>query len=326
MSETSKEKIDKLGRRAMTIYYLLMTATVCAVGIIAYLQTSVNWVPWYIGMFVVIHLSWGTASYLQDSVVDECFIPYYFIFMHVYLFPAVLILWEGQVYSVLALYVLLPLIVPSRHYALKYLIASSISSIICVVVLFVMSACGSVKIAYFDGIEPRIIVLLNTIIATMALSGFTLFIYCYCKIFQIMTNENNNSVIKMKEKAETTEDTKQKELHNKIIVYFETKQPYKQAQYNLPMLASDLDTNTKYLSEAINKYYGSFNSLLNKYRLELVRKMLEDRLTDTYTMEYIYTLAGYSSHSAFYSNFYKTFQATPLEYQRMLKSKTVVSK
>jgi AraC-like DNA-binding protein len=326
MSETSKEKIDKLGKRVMIIYYLLITATVCGIGIIAYLQTSINWVPWYTGMFAVIHISWGIASYLQDSAVDECLIPYYFVFMYVYLFPAVLILWEGQVHFVLALYVLLPLIIPSRRYPLKHLIASSISSIFYVVLLFVMSACGCVKIAYFDGVEPRVIALLNTIIAVVALSGFTLFIYCYCKIFQIMTDENNKSVIETEEKAETTKDTKQKELHNKIIVYFETKQPYKQAQYNLPMLASDLDTNTKYISEVISKYYGSFNNLLNKYRLELVKKMLEERLTDTYTMEYIYTLAGYSSHSAFYSNFYKTFQATPLEFQRMLKPKTVVSK
>jgi AraC-like DNA-binding protein len=321
MNKTNKDKIEKLIKLTMPIFNFLMTATVCTAGIIVYLQTSVNWIPWYIGIFALIHLSWGIASSLQDSSVDESFMPYYFVFMYAYLFPAALILWEGQVYSVIALYILLPLIIPSRHYASKHMISAGINSIFCVVALFVVSA--NVNIGIFYDIDERIVRILNIFIVTAALLGFTLFIYSYHKILKIMQDENN-PVAKAEEKTETTETTENaqlKELYNKVIAYFDKKQPYKQAQYNLTMLASDLNTNTKYLSNAINMYSGgTFENLLNKYRLELVKKMLDEHLADKYTIEYIYTLAGYSSRSAFYKNFYKTFQTTPLEYQKMLKS------
>jgi AraC-like DNA-binding protein len=53
--------------------------------------------------------------------------------------------------------------------------------------------------------------------------------------------------------------------------------------------------------------------------------MLDERLAEKYTMEYIYTLAGYSSRTAFYDNFRKTFKMSPMDYLEMKKYKQLLS-
>jgi len=90
------------------------------------------------------------------------------------------------------------------------------------------------------------------------------------------------------------------------------------------MLAADLNTSSRYLSEAINTCYGgTFESLLNKYRLEFVKKMLDEGLAEKYTMEHICTSAGYSSRSSFYENFRKVFDMSPHDYLEIQKSQAL---
>jgi YesN/AraC family two-component response regulator len=234
------------------------------------------------------------------------------------LFPATLILWKNYVYAILALYLFLPLIPMARNYSSKYVIYGAICSVLAIVAILI--TVNKVEVPYVvEEQNLHTVYILNTIIIIMVLLHFALFFCCYFMILKV-TQDKSDSSVEVEEKVEQIENTQEKELYNKVIAYFETKQPYKQVHYSLSMCASDLNTNTKYLSDAINTYYGTFDNLLNKYRLEFVKQMLDEHLADKYTIEYIYTLAGYHCRSTFYKNFYKAFRTTPLEYQRMLKS------
>jgi AraC-like DNA-binding protein len=318
MVGTNKEKIEKVRRRTIPIYDFSMSLAVLVVGIIAYLAAPLSWIPAYVAIFCVINTAWGVINIIQKYAIDENFMPYYYTFMYVYLFPAVLLLWQNHVYAVILLYLFLPTIQISRHYTSKHLFYAYLASAIIIVAIIIISYC--VQFLDPDDVQSEYENIVNIAIIIAAALLLSLFFYCYHTMLQIIQDENSLSA-KAEEKAKSIESSKLKELYNSLIVYFDTKQSYCQPNYTLAMLAADLNTNTKYLSEAINMYSGgTFDSLLNKYRLEFVKKMLDERLADKYTIEYIYTLAGYSSRSTFYKNFYKTFQTTPLEYQKILKS------
>jgi AraC-like DNA-binding protein len=318
MGKAKEEKIEKLRKYVISIYGILLPVVVSIVGIVSYFGKPVDWLIWYVVIFVLIHISWGIINLLQKNTVSESRLPYYFTFLIAYLFPGVLALWQAHVFAVLMLYLLLPLLPMALYYSSKYVIYGIIKAVLVVAAILAVSV--EVQILRLDYIKSDVVYMLNLIIIVSTLFFAVLFFYCHYKILKIMQDEGGSPVESEKETEEIEDKQWKKELYDKVITYFETKQPYKQPQYSLSMCASDLNTNTKYLSDAINAHYGTFDNLLNKYRLEFVKKMLDEHLADKYTIEYIYTLAGYSSRSTFYKNFYKTFKTTPLEYQEMLKS------
>jgi AraC-like DNA-binding protein len=161
-------------------------------------------------------------------------------------------------------------------------------------------------------LNQNTVIFMNMVIVSIAMICILIFIYFYNEILKI----KNKPKPEQKTYNQTTYfNPKLQEIYNNVIAYFEKTHPYRKPNYRIFMLANDLNTNTKCLSDAIRMYYGgSFENLLNKYRLEFAKKMLEEQLAKKYTIEYIYTTAGYSSRSTFYDNFQKTFKMSPLEY------------
>jgi YesN/AraC family two-component response regulator len=175
-------------------------------------------------------------------------------------------------------------------------------------------------------VSKQVISTLNTIIVIAAVAFIFVFFYFYLEIIKPM-DDKKNFASAPEEKIQEAESVQLKELYNNIVNYFEKKQPYCHPNYRLTLLATDLNTNTKYVSNAINKYYGgTFDNFLNKYRIEYVKKMLDEHLDEKYTMEYIYTLAGYSNRTTFYVNFQKIMKMSPRDYHELKNSKVLVSK
>jgi AraC-like DNA-binding protein len=311
MEGFQNDRIKKVIKQVIPIHYFLITIVACLVGASAYIALRMDSIIWYVAIFSLLHISWAIFIYSSNYVTEEYFVPFYYIFMTIYLFPGILFLWEIQVYSAMLPYILLPLIIMFYNFTAKQTIYACISSGLFIVAILVTSA-------KFDFIQVdlnrKLVPVMNIIIIAVAMIYIVVFNYFYREILR----EENDNVYSKQTKEE--ENERLKELYNNLIDFFEKKQPYRQPHYRLNMLAADLITNTKYLSEAINTHYGeSFESLLNKYRLDYAKKMLDEQLADKYTIEYIYTMSGYSSRSAFYKNFRKTFRMTPLEYQQMQK-------
>jgi AraC-like DNA-binding protein len=311
------ERITKLTNQAILFYYVLMTAAGCIMGIMSFWILHREWIIWYASVFVFLHIAWLTLIIKSNYTIEIHFVPPYYCFMILYTFPIVLALWQIQVYSIMLLYTLLPLAILFRYDTFKYtLYAGSFSAASIVAVIIVSTRYQVPQV----NISRDMISLINTIVVIIAMAFIVMFFYFYYLVSKI-TNDKESLTVENEEETPVVDNIQSKELYNQVISYFEEKNPYCQPNYRLVMLASDLNTNTKYLSLAINTYYGeNFESLLNKYRIKFVKQMLDDGLAEKYTMEYIYTLAGYSSRTTFYENFRKIHKMSPSDYQKIRKS------
>lgn len=106
---------------------------------------------------------------------------------------------------------------------------------------------------------------------------------------------------------------------NKAKVYIESEELYKKEKLTLAELSKMIDTNPKYLSQAINHHLDlSFVDFINNYRVEEAKMQMLDANNDSLTLEAIGMMAGFKSKSAFFRAFKKATNSTPNQF---LKSK-----
>lgn len=93
--------------------------------------------------------------------------------------------------------------------------------------------------------------------------------------------------------------------------------------FSLAVLAQMVESNTTYVSYAINKVYNyNFKTLLNEYRIREACRRLEDQKNYGHlTIKAIFQGLGYSSYSNFVAAFKKVNGMTPSEYMRLARSK-----
>jgi AraC-like DNA-binding protein len=123
--------------------------------------------------------------------------------------------------------------------------------------------------------------------------------------------------------APGSEDNENKEkcekLYAEIIEYFEKYKPYTSSDFKISFLADELNSNMTYISNAINECSGlNFCSLVNKYRIEYVKQLIQEGYLDRYSMTYIYTKAGFKYQSTFNEIFKRIEKVTPREYVKKL--------
>ena len=141
--------------------------------------------------------------------------------------------------------------------------------------------------------------------------------------------------IKVKENKISEQKSKQKEVPKKQLVIpreteqqilhglqeFEESKKYLDNNMSLANLAVELETNTKYLSEIINKYKDkNFNTYINELRIKYVIQLLStDRSYLQYKISYIAEISGFTSHSAFTNVFKSVTGRSPNEYMQSLR-------
>ncbi len=91
---------------------------------------------------------------------------------------------------------------------------------------------------------------------------------------------------------------------------------------SLATLAGQLETNTKYLSEIINKYKDkNFNTYINELRVNHVVELLStDSSYLQYKISYIAEIGGFTSHSTFTNVFKSITGMSPNEFMQTLKN------
>ncbi len=106
---------------------------------------------------------------------------------------------------------------------------------------------------------------------------------------------------------------------------FEQSDRYLNKNMSLSMLSSQMEVNTKYLSEVINNKEKNFNGYINKLRINHIVQLLKNDSTFlNYKVSYLAEYSGFSSHSAFTTVFKSVTGMSPNTYiQEISKSKTV---
>ena len=85
------------------------------------------------------------------------------------------------------------------------------------------------------------------------------------------------------------------------LTQFENSKHFTKQDMSLAMLASQFDTNTKYLSEVINTHKNkNFNSYINELRINyIIDKLKNNNKYSQYKISYLAEESGFSSHSSF---------------------------
>lgn len=105
------------------------------------------------------------------------------------------------------------------------------------------------------------------------------------------------------------------DLYQKILDCFDNEKPYQDPNFNIRKLTQLLDTNSTYISKSLNEKGNiKFNQLVNQYRINQVKEEIENNIHQKFTLEHIYTNAGFSQQSTFNRVFKEQTGVTPSEY------------
>ncbi len=114
------------------------------------------------------------------------------------------------------------------------------------------------------------------------------------------------------------------DLYEKILHKFVVEKKYRDPSYSARQLATDLETNTRYISAVINlRFQQNYSTLVNEYRIREALYMLIDHRYQDKTVEEIANEVGFANRQSFYAAFYRIKGITPKEYrkQQLEKSK-----
>lgn len=115
-------------------------------------------------------------------------------------------------------------------------------------------------------------------------------------------NNRNMSIIELR-----TE-----EIYKKILLLFDEKKVYLDPTLSLIGLSEIVGTNTTYLSNTINQYFGcNLRTLINKYRIDYAKQLLS---IERCNLKELHKKSGFASRSAFYAAFQRIEKTSPLGY------------
>ncbi|WP_372753483.1 helix-turn-helix domain-containing protein [Mariniflexile sp.] len=102
---------------------------------------------------------------------------------------------------------------------------------------------------------------------------------------------------------------------------FENSQKFLNKDMSLAVLSGQFETNTKYLSEIINKHYNdNFNTFINKLRINyIIEKLKNDSNYMNYKISFLAEESGFSSHSSFATVFKTIVGMSPATFISLLE-------
>jgi AraC-like DNA-binding protein len=132
-------------------------------------------------------------------------------------------------------------------------------------------------------------------------------------------------MIEIPQKFEKYKFSKIPENHSTLIIqelkrYMEEKKPYLNAELKLADLASEIKYPLHEISQVLNQDLNqSFSDFINRYRVEEVKKRMEDKAYAKYTFIAIAQQCGFNSKTSFYRIFKNETGKTPADYLKELK-------
>jgi len=136
----------------------------------------------------------------------------------------------------------------------------------------------------------------------------------------VNTEERKNNEIYKSVKSGLSE-AESKTIANKIINYLDNSKPYLDPEYNLEIMARDLNITRQNISLVINDTIGkNFYQLINEYRVEEFKQLvLDSKYNNIKLLELAYD-AGFNSKSSFNRIFKEITGSTPSSYKNEFNS------
>jgi AraC-like DNA-binding protein len=120
-----------------------------------------------------------------------------------------------------------------------------------------------------------------------------------------------------KRKTFILEETDSKKILNMLTLFMEEEKPFLDSDISLITLADSLGVNPKTLSFVINEHiHKNFNHYINDWRIEEVKKRLDNKAYDHFKMLSIAFDCGFNSKSTFNLAFKKATGLSPSEYRK----------
>lgn len=109
-------------------------------------------------------------------------------------------------------------------------------------------------------------------------------------------------------------------LYQQILQYIEEERPYTNPEFSVALLSKAININTTYISKALNdKARKKFRDFVNEYRINYVVALFNEKAHQKFTIEHIYTMAGFVQQSTFNRVFKKHTNFTPSQYIELLE-------
>ncbi|MDO9512940.1 MAG: AraC family transcriptional regulator [Bacteroidales bacterium] len=122
-------------------------------------------------------------------------------------------------------------------------------------------------------------------------------------------------IIKNKYTRSSLNDGLRDELATKLDQALKVDGMYRNPELTLEDLARTLNTNSKYLSQVINEFYGvNFYTLVNKLRVDYASEIIRSKNSKGFTLTYVGQISGFNSKSTFNLAFKKFTGQTPSDY------------
>ena len=130
------------------------------------------------------------------------------------------------------------------------------------------------------------------------------------------------STEKKKPDTETNSSEEDMELYRQIISLIERENLYKNPELTIDEIASKIDVNRNAVSRLINLHSGSnFKSLINKYRIDHMRELLENPDTNL-TIKDMADMSGFNSKTSLNRIFLQYMGISPKEYRNRYLSES----
>ncbi|GHT08562.1 hypothetical protein FACS189426_04460 [Bacteroidia bacterium] len=275
--------------------------------------------------------------YVVPVVYTKKLITLYFLLLFVVLFPITVLDLSAGVVALFFWYTVLPLciyvIYPGKK-AAKWV--GFVFLLVALAIILSQVLRRYYASVLFRDIYPNFDIMpAHYILKAHIISAFSAFLLvCYSlyymhrfhriQISQLMDTIGlaNDEQRKYLLEAENEEEEKYRQIYTQIVAYFTSKQPYLQEDFSLTQMAHDLNINPAYLSKAINsKENMNFNNLVNFYRIEKVKELMQQEDSQKYTLKYIYLSSGFKNQSSFNKVFKMQEGITPTEYLKTICGK-----
>ncbi|MDR0835350.1 MAG: AraC family transcriptional regulator [Tannerella sp.] len=340
LKSKNKEDILKL---SISVYFFIALLSTTLYAVFFY-YTQIYILAKIELLYLAIHVAWIVKAYKENYNNVLQLIPYYFLFVAIFLFPFVLYICKLGLYTGIFWYALIPF-GTKLHFCDNNLKGWMFLSVFLIAAIIVFQ-----NFIEFDyALENNQVVIFNICNTIFCCA------YMYICFYFIITLSHRRSdtpetpvsipvynetvaVVAMPEMPEISEiepvlepETKKSEqqvsekfvsLFKKINEYFENEKPYLDADFSVAKLANDMNSNTNYITRAIKFQTGNnFNRYVNSYRIKYIQQLFVDEKFTSYTIDHLREKSGFKNQSTFNDTFKKQTGMTPSNYLDDLKLK-----